>query len=68
MGKDECPIMDELKEIFLHTAPPFSIIIDDARLFGTHVAYPDVAIIRQFIVARATGMTSRIENDAIIIE
>jgi hypothetical protein len=68
MGKQECPIIDELKEIFDHTASPFSIIIDDARLFGTHPSYPEVLTLRKFIEERAPHMTLRIENDAIVIE
>lgn len=67
MGTKECPIIEELGAIFNHTSHPFKIIIDDARLFGSHPAYPDISVIHDFLLTQKIKTSIRIENDAIII-
>ncbi len=67
MGEKECPAIEELDAIFSTMKHPFRIVIDDARLFGTHPAYPQLDEIQSFLISRNTGMTLRLENDAILI-
>ncbi|MEO5712508.1 MAG: hypothetical protein ABIT37_03390 [Luteolibacter sp.] len=67
MGKKECPAIEELDAIFSTMKHAFRIVIDDARLFGTHPAYPHLDEIQSFLISRNTGMTMRVENDAIVI-
>jgi len=67
MGGEECPILAELRAIFDHTAHPFRIVIDDARLFGTSPAYPTIEAIAGLLRERAPDKSMRVENDAILI-
>lgn len=67
MGEKECPAIEELDAIFSTMKHAFRIVIDDARLFGTHPAYPRLEEIQSFLIRRNTGMTLRVENDAILI-
>lgn len=67
MGTEECPVVAELQAIFEHTAPPFRIIIDDARLFGKDPAYPNLETIHDFLKRQSILMHAHVENDAIVI-
>lgn len=67
IGSKECPIIEELHAIFDNTPFPFRIVIDDARLFGAHPAYPGLADIEKFMSTQRREMRLRVENDAIII-
>lgn len=67
MGEKECPVFEEMAAIFNRTKPAFRIVIDDARLFGTHQAYPALDQIRQFLDQQTPHKEMRVENDAIII-
>ncbi len=67
MGDKECPIIEELTAIFSKTNGLFRIVIDDARLFGTHPAYPTIGRIEAFLAEQAKPTQVRFENDAIII-
>lgn len=67
MGDKECPVIEELTAIFTNLSHPFRIIIDDARLFGEHAAYPAVRQIEEFLQTHTPIMKLRQENDAIVI-
>ena len=67
MGSKECPVLEELQAIFTHTAHPFRIVIDDARLFGTDPFYPDLATLAGCLAEQPRPMRMRVENDAILI-
>lgn len=67
MGDEECPVLKELRGIFENLGEPFRIVIDDARLFGTHPAYPAPEIIRRFLEDNGWNSRITIENDAILI-
>jgi len=67
MGSKECPVLEELRAIFLHTTHPFRIVIDDARLFGTNPSYPDLATLEGCLAEQGGKMSMRVENDAILI-
>ncbi len=67
MGEKECPVIEELDAIFSTMNHKFRIVIDDARLFGTHPAYPRLDEIQSFLISRNNCMTMRVENDAIVI-
>ena len=67
MGSKECPVLEELDAIFTLTKHPFRIVIDDARLFGTHPSYPDLETLAGFLANQKHKTCMRIENDAILI-
>lgn len=46
-GIKDCPIFEELAAINSIQDRPFSIMIDDARCFGTDPAYPSIAELRR---------------------
>jgi hypothetical protein len=45
-GSKDCPIYEELAAIAAQCRHPFSIMIDDARCFGSDPAYPELDAIR----------------------
>jgi len=68
MGTKECPVIEELHAILKYTKPPFRVVIDDARLFGTDPTYPELGVIKDILAKDGSGKQMRIENDAILIE
>jgi hypothetical protein len=67
MGSEECPVIRELEAVFTHTRVPFRIVIDDARLFGSDPAYPDLHAVTHAVNKHNPSMRVRVENDAILI-
>lgn len=67
LSEKECPVIEELDAIFANMRFPFSILIDDARLFGTHGNYPDLDQIRECLVRNGSAHSIRVENDAILL-
>jgi hypothetical protein len=67
MGEAECPVIEELRVIFLLVRVPFRIVIDDARLFGSDPAYPTIQSVEAFVKQQNPMMRVRVENDAIVI-
>jgi hypothetical protein len=67
MGSEECPVILELDAVFTHTRVPFRIVIDDARLFGSDPAYPDLETVTHAVNKHRPSMQVRVENDAILI-
>lgn len=67
MGAEECPVIRELDAIFTHARVPFRIVIDDARLFGSDPAYPDLQTVSDVVIKHRPSMRVRVENDAILI-
>ena len=66
-GEKDTPIFEELECIL--NAPDLGhiIIIDDARLFGSDLAYPTMDELNQFIKSRKPSMDIFVENDSIRI-
>lgn len=67
MGGCECPVLAEIDAILTRTRTPFRIVIDDARLFGTDPAYPDIGELRKRIHSHCPALELRVENDAIVV-
>ncbi len=67
MGSEECPVIRELEAVFTHTRVPYRIVIDDARLFGSDPAYPDLQTVTDLVKKHRQSMQVRVENDAILI-
>jgi len=63
----ECPVIEELKSLFLALRHPFRIVIDDARLFGSHPAYPRLEEISEWLDGQSGQWVMKVENDAIVI-
>ena len=67
-GELHCPLLRELESIFVLTASPFVIAIDDARCFGTDPAYPTIDFLRERVAALSrSSVTISVENDVILI-
>ena len=66
-GEKECPVIEELQALFSHLNHPFRIVIDDAREFGGDPAYPELAVIGEFLRRQPGVWKMRVENDAIVI-
>jgi len=66
-GEKQCPIIEELQALFSHLKHPFRIVIDDARLFGEHPAYPTPDAITGLLAEHGWSSQMTIENDAILI-
>ena len=64
-GKADCPIWGELTAIFDGLRSPFSILIDDARLFGTDPSYPTIPALSAFLLERRPDFRFKVENDII---
>lgn len=66
LGKLECPIYDELNQVF---KSPFkhTIVVDDARLFVGKNDYPTTQALKDFVQNKLTDFTFDIHNDAIVI-
>jgi hypothetical protein len=66
-GEKECPAIEELHALFSHLKHPFRIVIDDAREFGNDPAYPELAVISEFLRKQSGKWEMKVENDAILI-
>ena len=65
-GDVDTPIIDELEAIFPLKHHGSVVLIDDARLFGSDPAYPDLNWIEDFLDCRGDYMW-KVENDIIFI-
>ncbi|MBX3328794.1 MAG: hypothetical protein KF722_00220 [Nitrospira sp.] len=66
-GDQQSPILLELDHIFHHPIRGHVIVIDDARLFGTDVAYPTLEQLQHFIDAQSCSRKLEVIDDAIRI-
>lgn len=67
-GVSHCPIVAELEAIYHFSRGPFTIVIDDARCFGTDPAYPTIAeVMAQVAALSGRRSTLSVENDMIVI-
>lgn len=65
-GEKECPIYEELRNIF--TSPiNHTIVIDDARLFVGQQDYPTIEELEKFVQTLKPTSKFSFENDAIVI-
>lgn len=67
-GKEETPIEQELFQIIHECRAAWSILIDDARLFGTDPAYPTVQSLVANLESMESGLSVAVANDMIRIE
>lgn len=65
-GEGDTPIYKELEAIF-GLKIRFVVAIDDARLFGTDPAYPDLGDLTDFVHSRGDNLKLFVENDIIQI-
>jgi len=66
-GDKDTPIYEELTHIFNSKQRGHVVIIDDARCFGTHPAYPSIDELGKFIMANSPNVKIDVENDSIRI-
>lgn len=66
-GREECPLWRELEAITKVARHPWSVFIDDARLFGVDPAYPTMEALRNYILTRCPQYRCEVENDIIKI-
>jgi hypothetical protein len=66
-GKKACPVHEELEIIYQSAKYMTTVVIDDARLFGTDPDYPTVSEILQLMKKLRACATVRVEHDAIVI-
>lgn len=64
-GAKECPILEELSAIFSRWPSPYSILIDDARLFGKDPEYPALPVLEDYMRTRCPDHQFSLENDVI---
>jgi hypothetical protein len=67
-GLKACPVREELEIIYGSGANRVSVVIDDARLFGTDPDYPTISEVRQWMERLRPVAIVRVEHDAIVIE
>lgn len=67
-GDKACPVREELGIILGSLNEKVTVVIDDARLFGTDHDYPTLRDLYQWVERLRPGCAVRVENDAIIIE
>lgn len=67
-GHKTCPVREELHIIYELFGGAVSVVIDDARLFGTDPEYPTVGEIVGWLKRLRPHATLRVEHDAIVIE
>ena len=63
----DTPVYEELNCILESPVPGHVIIIDDARLFGTDAAYPQLEELTQLVKSKAADLEVTVQNDAIAI-
>jgi len=66
-GDSDTPISRELEAAFKGGTMNDVVLIDDARLFGTNSAYPDLAEIERRVRDSRPGWSLRVEDDIVII-
>ena len=64
----ECPIWAELNCILGMKHQNYSIIIDDARLFGRDRDYPPLPKLHSFLAAALPNHSIKVENDLIFVQ
>jgi hypothetical protein len=66
-GNKDTPIYEELGHIL--NAPDIGhvIIIDDARYFGSHAAYPTIEVLIEFVKSKRHNLDIVVQNDSIKI-
>lgn len=67
-GDLECPIWAELNCILGMKHQNYSIIIDDARLFGRDKDYPHLSALHSFLGAALPNHAIKVENDLIFVQ
>ncbi len=67
-GLKACPVHEELEIIYGSGKNRISVVIDDARLFGTDPDYPTISEVRQWMERLRPVAIVRVEHDAIVIE
>lgn len=67
-GEKACPVREELEIIYGSGENRLSVVIDDARLFGTDPDYPTLGEVRLWMERLRPVATVRVEHDAIVIE
>lgn len=67
-GDLECPIWAELNCILGMNHQNYSIIIDDARLFGRDKDYPPLPALHAFLAAALPNHLIKVENDLIFVQ
>lgn len=65
-GSKDCPVWSELDAI-TKVQHHYSIMIDDARCFGTDPEYPTIGELQLFVSDRLSSHRLRVENDIIYI-
>lgn len=66
-GEKHTPIYEELEHILGTQERKHVIIIDDARLFGTDPAYPNLEELSDFIKAKRNNVDILVQDDSIRI-
>ena len=66
LGENITPIFLELQHI-LETKKPHVVVIDDARLFGTHSGYPAFDEVKQFVLSLDPAREITVADDSIRI-
>jgi hypothetical protein len=67
-GQKVCPVREELEIIYGAGKNRVSVVIDDARLFGTDPDYPTIDEVREWMKTLHLTASVRVEHDAIVIE
>ncbi|XZE45321.1 hypothetical protein SH467x_000558 [Pirellulaceae bacterium SH467] len=68
IGEEECPIFRELTAIISLCRTDWLILIDDARCFGSHPAYPTIEEIAAFFKNHRKDVKLSVANDIIRIQ
>ncbi|MGC3960871.1 MAG: hypothetical protein QM813_23940 [Verrucomicrobiota bacterium] len=66
-GDSDTPVNEELRTVFQPGQPEHIILIDDARCFGTHPAYPTLDQVRELVQRLRPGWRVELETDIIRI-
>jgi len=67
-GNSDCPLMNELSEIFSNIQDDYVLLIDDARMFDGTGGYPTIDMVRQFLQDKIGKYDMMIKNDIIRIK
>jgi hypothetical protein len=62
-GPLDTPIVSELRAILSHRVPNHVILIDDARVFDGRNGYPEIPILRRFLLDRRPGWHWEVQDD-----
>ena len=66
-GAGDTPVKEELRAIFQPGSPRHIVLIDDARCFGVHPAYPTLEQVRALVQAARPGWQVEVHGDCIRI-